>query len=35
MTFDFDFKLDHPAYEGYGWRSPTPRRKKVLVKQRN
>jgi hypothetical protein len=18
MTFDFDFKLDHPAYEGYG-----------------
>jgi hypothetical protein len=35
LTFDFDFGLDHPVYGGYGWGSPTPRRKKVTVKQRN
>jgi hypothetical protein len=35
LTFDFDFGLDRPVHGGYGWRSLTPRRKKVIVKQRN
>jgi hypothetical protein len=35
LTFDFDFRLDHSVHGGYGWGSPTPRRKIVTVKQRN
>jgi hypothetical protein len=35
LTFDFDFGLDHPVHGGYGLGSPTPRTKKVTVKQRN
>jgi hypothetical protein len=35
LTFDFDFRLDHPVHGGYGWGSPTPRRMIVTVKQRN
>jgi hypothetical protein len=35
LTFDFDFGLDHPVHGGYGWGSPTPWRKKVIVKQIN
>jgi hypothetical protein len=27
LTFDFDFGLDHPVHGGYGWGSPTPRRR--------
>jgi hypothetical protein len=27
LTFDFDFGLDHPVRGGYGWRSPTPRKR--------
>jgi hypothetical protein len=27
LTFDFDFGLDHAVHEGYGWGSPTPRRR--------
>jgi hypothetical protein len=35
LTLDFDFGLDHPVRGRYGWGSHTPRRKKVIVKQRN
>jgi hypothetical protein len=35
LTFDFEFGLDHPVHEGYECGSPTLRRKKVNVKQRN
>jgi hypothetical protein len=35
LTFDFDFRLDHPIHGGYELGSPAPRRKKVIVKQRN
>jgi hypothetical protein len=35
LAFDFDFGLDHPVHGGHGWGSPTPRRKKVTVKQGN
>jgi hypothetical protein len=35
LTFDFDFGLDHAVHGGYGRGSPTRRRKKVTVKQRN
>jgi hypothetical protein len=34
LTFDFDFQLDDLVHGGNGWGSPTPRRKKVIVKQR-
>jgi hypothetical protein len=27
LTFNFDFGLDHPLHGGYGWGSPTPRRR--------
>jgi hypothetical protein len=27
LTFHFDFGLDHPVHGGYGWGSPTPRRR--------
>jgi hypothetical protein len=30
VTLTFDFGLDHPVHGGYGWGSPTPRRKKVI-----
>jgi hypothetical protein len=33
LTFDFGIGLDHPVHGGYGWGGPTPRRKKVIVKQ--
>jgi hypothetical protein len=35
LTFDFDFRLDHPVHGGYGWESPTLRRRKVTVIERN
>jgi hypothetical protein len=35
FIFAFDFGLDHPVHGGYGSVCPTPRRKKVSVKQRN
>jgi hypothetical protein len=28
LAFDFDFGLDHPVHGGYGWGSPTPRRRR-------
>jgi hypothetical protein len=34
LVFYFDLGLVHPVHGGYGWGSPTPRRKKVIVKQR-
>jgi hypothetical protein len=34
LTFDVDFGLDQPVHGGYGWGSPTPRRR-ITVKQRN
>jgi hypothetical protein len=27
VTLTVDFGLDHPVHEGYGWGSPTPRRR--------
>jgi hypothetical protein len=27
LTFDFHFGLEHPIHRGYGWGSPTPRRR--------
>jgi hypothetical protein len=27
LTSDFDIGLDHPVHGGYGWGSPTPRRR--------
>jgi hypothetical protein len=35
LTLDFDFGLDRPVHGGYGRGSPTQRRKKVFVEQRN
>jgi hypothetical protein len=35
LTFDFDFRVDHPIHGGYELGSPAPRRKKVIVKQKN
>jgi hypothetical protein len=27
LTYDFDIGVDYPVHGGYGWRSPTPRRR--------
>jgi hypothetical protein len=35
FTFDIDFGLDHAVHGRHGGGSPTPRRKKLTVKQRN